>query len=222
MPRQRFNTSRVCSSDNYALSQRIHHNELAKNHSRLQEMLVKEEIVLKKTAYIKGAPEELIKKCSYALIDGKKKKITDKDKEIISTKCDYLADNALRRLGFAYKTTKLSEKEVEDDQQNLLDSEVDNLIESMQELYEKQKEARNLESTLDNLKKLQQARYKSEEAEQAFIEASNSAAEQFPQLVKTYDEAGNAVIDVIQEAASAEYILIAARKDASAAALEAA
>lgn len=53
MSRQRFNTSRVCSTDNYALSQRIYHNELAKNHSRLQEMLVKEEIVLKKTAYIK-------------------------------------------------------------------------------------------------------------------------------------------------------------------------
>lgn len=53
MSRTRFNTSRVCSSDNYALSQRIHYNELAKNHSRLQEMLVKEEIVLKKTAYIK-------------------------------------------------------------------------------------------------------------------------------------------------------------------------
>lgn len=53
MPRQRFNTSRVCSTDNYALSQRIHRNELAKNHSRLQEMLLKEEIVLKKTAYIK-------------------------------------------------------------------------------------------------------------------------------------------------------------------------
>ena len=53
MPRTRFNTSRVCSTDNYALSQRIHHKELAKNHSRLQEMLVKEEIVLKKTAYIK-------------------------------------------------------------------------------------------------------------------------------------------------------------------------
>lgn len=86
----------------------------------------------------------------------------------------------------------------------------------------KKEEARNLESTLNNLKKLQQARYKSEEAEQAFIEASNSAAEQFPQLVKTYDEAGNAVIDVIQETASAEYILIAARKDAAAAALEAA
>ena len=53
MSRNRFNTSRVCSSDNYALSKRAHTNELAKNHSRLQEMLIKEEIVLKKTAYIK-------------------------------------------------------------------------------------------------------------------------------------------------------------------------
>ena len=53
MSRQRFNTSRVCSSENYALSHRTHLNELTKNHSRLQEMLVKEEIVLKKTAYIK-------------------------------------------------------------------------------------------------------------------------------------------------------------------------
>lgn len=53
MSRNRFNTSRVCSSDNYALSKRVHTNELTKNHSRLQEMLIKEEIVLKKTAYIK-------------------------------------------------------------------------------------------------------------------------------------------------------------------------
>lgn len=53
MSRNRFNTSRVCSSDNYALSKRVHTNELVKNHSRLQEMLIKEEIVLKKTAYIK-------------------------------------------------------------------------------------------------------------------------------------------------------------------------
>lgn len=109
---------------------------------------------------------------------------------------------------------------------NQLQEEIDTLSSELSDLEieraTKKEEARNLESTLDNLKKLQQARYKSEEAEQAFIEASNSAAEQFPQLVKTYDEAGNAVIDVIQEAASAEYILIAARKDASAAALEAA
>lgn len=53
MSRNKFNTSKVCSSDNYALSKRVHTNELTKNHSRLQEMLIKEEIVLKKTAYIK-------------------------------------------------------------------------------------------------------------------------------------------------------------------------
>lgn len=54
MSRNRFNTSRVCSSDNYALSKRVHTNELAKNHSRLQEMLVKEEIVLKKQHTLKS------------------------------------------------------------------------------------------------------------------------------------------------------------------------
>lgn len=37
------------------------------------------------------------------------------------------------------------QNEIEDDRQNLLDSEVDNLIESMKELYEKQKEARDAE-----------------------------------------------------------------------------
>ena len=69
----------------------------------------------KKTAYIKGAPEELIKKCNYALINGKKQKLTEEDKKAITDKCDYLADHALRSLGFAYKTTKLTEKEVEND-----------------------------------------------------------------------------------------------------------
>lgn len=69
----------------------------------------------KKTAYIKGAPEELIKNCNYALINGKKKKITEEDKKLITDKCDYLADNALRSLGFAYKTTKLTDEEIEND-----------------------------------------------------------------------------------------------------------
>lgn len=69
----------------------------------------------KNTAYVKGAPEELIKHCNYALINGKKKKLTGDDRKTITTKCDYLADNALRSLAFAYKTTKLAEKQVETD-----------------------------------------------------------------------------------------------------------
>lgn len=51
--RERFKITRVCSSDNYALSKKLHKQELSKNHCKLQEMLVKEEIVLKKVAYIK-------------------------------------------------------------------------------------------------------------------------------------------------------------------------
>lgn len=53
MARKRFNTSRLCSSENYEVSHRAHKQELVMAHSRLQEMIVKEEIVLKKTAYIK-------------------------------------------------------------------------------------------------------------------------------------------------------------------------
>ena len=53
MRRERFKTARVCSSDNYALSKKLHKQELSKNHCKLQEMLIKEEIVLKKVAYIK-------------------------------------------------------------------------------------------------------------------------------------------------------------------------
>lgn len=51
--RERFKTNRVCSSDNYALSKKLHKQELSKNHCKLQEMIIKEEIVLKRVAYIK-------------------------------------------------------------------------------------------------------------------------------------------------------------------------
>lgn len=86
----------------------------------------------------------------------------------------------------------------------------------------KKEEARNLQSTLENLRKLQKARYSSEEAEKAFIEASNAAFEQFPQLTATFDETGNAIIDVISETSNAEQLLIEARRAAADAAEEAA
>lgn len=78
----------------------------------------------------------------------------------------------------------------------------------------KKEEARNLATTLDNLKKLQAARYESEEAEKAFIDASKAAFEQFPQLAKSVDGAGNAIIDVLSDATNAEYLLIQARQQA--------
>ena len=69
----------------------------------------------KKTAYVKGAPEELIKKCNYAYIDGKKKKLTEEGKKKVLQKCEELSNQALRSLGFAYKTTKLTMEEMEED-----------------------------------------------------------------------------------------------------------
>ena len=78
----------------------------------------------------------------------------------------------------------------------------------------KQEEARNLKQTIDNLNKLKKAHLDSAEAEQEFIDAQNSAAEQFPQLVTGFDEWGNAVIDL----EAAENQLTKARKEAAAAA----
>ena len=86
----------------------------------------------------------------------------------------------------------------------------------------KKEEARNLASTLENLKKLQAARYESEEAEAAFIEASNKAHEAFPELVASFDEAGNAIINVTSETSKAEDLLRKTRKASADAALEAA
>ena len=69
----------------------------------------------KLTSYTKGAVEELLKNCSYALIGNRKKKLTEDDKKVILSKCEDMANNALRSLGYAYKTTKLSKDEVEKD-----------------------------------------------------------------------------------------------------------
>lgn len=69
----------------------------------------------KQAAYVKGAPEELIEKCTYAYINGKKKKLTKEGKEKILKKCEELSNNALRSLAFAYKTEKLKLSEVEED-----------------------------------------------------------------------------------------------------------
>ena len=89
----------------------------------------------------------------------------------------------------------------------------------------KAEEAHNLEDTIANLKRLQQARYESEEAEKAYIEASNAAFEQFPLLasgLEGFSEAGDVMIDVLSENEGAEYLLIQARQQAAKAATEAA
>ena len=53
--------------------------------------------------YSKGAPEELIDVCSYAIVDNKKIKLTKDDKDLIKDYCIELSSKGLRLLGFASK-----------------------------------------------------------------------------------------------------------------------
>lgn len=81
---------------------------------------------------------------------------------------------------------------------------------------------RSLESTIENLKKLQAARYDSEEAAKAFADAQKDAAEKFPELISGYTATGDAIVDVINGTVDAEELLTQARKKSAAATLEAA
>ena len=53
--------------------------------------------------YSKGAPEELIDVCSYAIVDDKKIKLTKDDKDLVKDYCIELSSKGLRLLGFASK-----------------------------------------------------------------------------------------------------------------------
>lgn len=99
---------------------------------------------------------------------------------------------------------------------------LDKAQQASQEADIKRAEARNrvteLKQTIDNLKRLEKARYDSEEAQQAYLDASNSAFEKFPELSHSFDEMGNAIVD----ASNAEELLTQARRDAAEATLQAA
>lgn len=57
----------------------------------------------KRQMYTKGAPDELLERCSYLLKDGKKIKLTDEHRKTILSKTHEYSTSALRVLGFAYK-----------------------------------------------------------------------------------------------------------------------
>jgi P-type Ca2+ transporter type 2C len=59
-----------------------------------------------KIAYAKGAPEEILSMCDKIELNGKIRKITEKDRKTILEKNSEFAENALRVLAFAYKETK--------------------------------------------------------------------------------------------------------------------
>ena len=64
--------------------------------------------------YSKGAPEELIDVCTDTMIDGKKVKLTAKDRELVKDYCMEQSRKGLRLLGFA--TKNISSLPHEDDQ----------------------------------------------------------------------------------------------------------
>ena len=68
-----------------------------------------------------------------------------------------------------------------------------------------------LSSSIDNLETLQKAMYNSTDDMQAYTDAMNTMASQYPALVSSYDEAGNAIIDLN----SAERELIALRQQSA-------
>ena len=53
MARHRLNPNAICSSKNYEQSKKLHMDMLKKNHKVFMEMVIKEEIVIKRQAYIK-------------------------------------------------------------------------------------------------------------------------------------------------------------------------
>lgn len=58
---------------------------------------------------------------------------------------------------------------------------------------------KSLNSSIEKYKKLEEAQYDSADAAQEFQEAANSLAEQYPDLIKSYDTQGNAIIEVADQ-----------------------
>ena len=83
-------------------------------------------------------------------------------------------------------------------------------------------EERNLKTTIENLEKLQKARYQSAEAEQAYIDASKEALAAFPELEAQFSSSGDVWIDVLNGTSNAEELLAQARQKTRKATLEAA
>jgi len=87
--------------------------EIQKQHPRKDEILFTSERKIMTTmhnidgenfAYVKGAPEVVLSKCNFIKENGKVKKLTEKRKNEILEINEKFANNALRVLGFAYKT----------------------------------------------------------------------------------------------------------------------
>lgn len=77
---------------------------------------------------------------------------------------------------------------------------------------------KSLNSSIEKYKKLEEAQYDSADAAQEFQEAANSLAEEYPELIKSYDAQGNAIINVSKQ----ESLLAELRRESADATYEAA
>jgi len=72
-------------------------------------------------AYVKGAPDMILKLCDRIIIDGKVKKITKKDKDTILQKNNEFAEESLRVLGLAYKdVSNIRKREIQTVEKDLI------------------------------------------------------------------------------------------------------
>ena len=62
----------------------------------------------KKIAYMKGAPEIVLEKCTQILLNGKVQKLTQEQRTELHKVTEAMALQALRNLGFAYKELPLN------------------------------------------------------------------------------------------------------------------
>ena len=83
---------------------------------------------------------------------------------------------------------------------------------------QKKSDTQNLTTQIEQLRKLEKARYDSKEAEEEYYQVANQMAETYPGLIKSMDEAGNVVIDLN----AAEIQLINTRQESIKAAKDAA
>ncbi len=73
----------------------------------------------KRIAYMKGAPEVVLSKCTSVLTNGQVSKLSDDDRAEIIEANEAMAKQALRNLGFAYRelpqTVKVCDERIEKD-----------------------------------------------------------------------------------------------------------
>ena len=72
----------------------------------------------------------------------------------------------------------------------------ENAINKTNTYLQKKAKTTDLNSSIENLKKLEAARFDSLEAEQAYYEAANKFGAEFPGLIESVDTAGNVIIDL--------------------------